>query len=581
MSETQSPEAGESIVKASFAVGLAHLCLKFTGLAQAIVAAKYISGRDYDAVYVVAFEGIIYTLFLVGEESIGPSFLPVFLGEKDKQGEEDAWALANVVLTLQTLLLAVAMALVLCFPDFLIGHFTDWQLPADQDRWATTRTGLMWLAPSLLCLSLGSTTYMLLNGYKRFFLAAFGDASWKICVVIALIGGQVLFGWDVKALIFGLLIGSVAKLLTHLWGLRRQLHFLRPSLNWRNPALRTMLLLILPLLAGILVAKVRDVFNNVWVLSTIPEIDGLMQANSLGRKLFLAISWLVPYAVSIAMFPFFCELVDREDHRKLGNILTSASRMMLCVLVPAALLIVVLAYPLCAVLLLRGEFDLQSAQWTALSTACYTLVMPAFALEYILIQGFFANRKMVSITVIGMIFSFFSVGVSYVFIVRIFGPVRLLTEPHLALVAVALGYVLSRTLKTMAMILVLRRRVPMFPLGPTLGFLVRLAAISAVTAGAAWGTARILEQPLALADAYAALADDPAATMSGSQAKLRLLLQMAAAGFVAGLAFLGAARALQLREPFDVWYWGTRKFAGLGQRLQKLRERFGNGPSDQ
>jgi hypothetical protein len=38
------------------------------------------------------------------------------------------------------------------------------------------------LGPAVIGLSLGSTTYVLLNGYKRFFLAAFGDAVWKFAV---------------------------------------------------------------------------------------------------------------------------------------------------------------------------------------------------------------------------------------------------------------------------------------------------------------------------------------------------------------------------------------------------------------
>ena len=71
-------------------------------------------------------------------------------------------------------------------------------------------------------------------------------------------------------------------------------------------------LLAIPLLAGILIAKVRDQVNDVYVLSALDE-SGLMQANSMGRKLQSTLLYLVPYTLSIAVFPFFCELVDRDS----------------------------------------------------------------------------------------------------------------------------------------------------------------------------------------------------------------------------------------------------------------------------
>ena len=59
------------------------------------------------------------------------------------------------------------------FPDRVIGLLTAWDATGAASKVSLARTALVWLAPALIGLSLGSTTYMLLNGYKRFFLAAF------------------------------------------------------------------------------------------------------------------------------------------------------------------------------------------------------------------------------------------------------------------------------------------------------------------------------------------------------------------------------------------------------------------------
>jgi hypothetical protein len=143
-----------------------------------------------------------------------------------------------------------------------------------------------------------------------------------------------IFGMDHRALFLGILVGSAAKLLTHAVGLIKHLHYLRPSLDWRNPAFRTMLVLMLPLLAGIIFAKIRDNFNNIYILTHIDQ-QGILMANDLGRKLFATIQWLVPYALQIALFPFLCELVSQQDRKKLGMVLGSSCKLLLAVFVPA------------------------------------------------------------------------------------------------------------------------------------------------------------------------------------------------------------------------------------------------------
>lgn len=495
---------------------MAHLCLKFVGLIQAKAAAHYLSTSEYEPILVVAFTGVIGTLFLIGEEVIGPSFLPVFMREMDEKGEKDAWNFANVLLTIQAILLLVAVGSIMLFPDFFIRLFTEWRAIDNPERYALLRRSLVILAPALFFLSIGSTTYMLLNGHKRFFLAAFGDASTKICVVVALFLGMGLFGIGAKAVFFGLLLGSVAKLLTHLLGMLRELRFFRFSLAWRNPAVKAMVLLMLPLLAGIVIAKVRDNFNSIYSLSRYGDDPGLLMANDLGRKLFASIQWLVPYALQIALFPFLCELVDKDDRAKLGEVLSTSCRHLVAVFVPGAIMIAVLAVPISAFIFLGGRADFQVVvTWTGLATACYTLVLPAAAMECVLMQGFFADRKMISVTLIGVVSSLLSVAVSLVFIVV------LKVEATLALVAISLGFVGSRFLKSIALAVYLRRSVPMFPLGETVSFVCRIAlvgmAVAVVTYGAGKVVGRVLPDGLdsARASYLAATAGSGTTTVAG------------------------------------------------------------------
>jgi len=553
MDKTKKTGLAEKIIHAGFIVGLAHILLKFAGLIQVRFATQYLEPSLYEPILVVAFGGILNNLFLIGEEVIGPTFLTVFMKEREDGGESRAWKFASQFLTFQGLLLLLLVATIVCWPDFYIGLFTSWTPESQPLLYARLRTCLRILAPALWFLSLGSTTYVLLNGYKKFFLAAFGDTTTKICIILGLVVGMGIFGCDFRALLAGILIGSAGKLLTHLAGILGPLRNFRPSLNWRNPALKAMVILMIPLFAGIIFAKVRDVFNNVYILSRLDR-EGILMANDLGRKLFASIQWLVPYSLQIALFPFLCELVSKNDRQKLGEILGNSCRLLLTVFGPLATTLAALAMPCTIALFLGGKTGFELASWAGVSTACYTLVLPAAAVECVLMQGFFADRRAVAVTVIGISASLLAVVISYVCIV-----VCGISQPVPVLCVVSLGFVLSRFLKSCALACYFQRSAPLFQYREIIVFLLKVLALSLLTGGCAWllsqAVATVL--PDGIADAFAALQENPAANPAVS--RLRIFLRLAIAGGGACLAFCLGSILLRLQEPRLMLGWVKQK----------------------
>ncbi len=564
MSEAKPKTLADRIISASVVVGLAHLCLKFAGLIQSKFAAQYLDSMTYDTIMVVAFTGVINTLFLVSEEVIGPSFLTLFMRERDEKNEKAAWDFANLTLTFQTIVLLFLVLSVAVWPDFYIRLFTEWTPETHPEQYHLLRIGLRILAPSLYFLSIGSTTYIILNGYKKFFLAAFGDASTKICIIIALVTGIILQKFMAfpiyYALFAGILIGSVGKVATHLAGMLHQLKLLRPNFSWNNPAFKAMLVLMIPLLLGIIFAKVRDNFNNIYCLSRLNEA-GLMKANDLGRKLFASIQWLVPFTLQIALFPFLCELVNKNDRVALGKVLGTSCRLLLSFFVPGSILLAVLGIPLTILIYWGGHTDVSQAYWAGISTSCYCLVLPAAAAECVLMQGFFADQKTMAVTVIGILSSVISVIFSYIFIVKLNVPARQ------ALIVVALGFVISRFVKSVALAIYLGRSTPMFRLGETMVFLLKLVVLALLVGGAAYGVSLAMQH--ILPDGVAATIANTNPDLEIASSRLRLALRIMVSGGAGAIVFVAGALLLRLQETQQMFQWILEK--ALPKRFRKTK----------
>ncbi len=530
------------IAKASLIVLVAHQLLKLAGLAQAIVAGALLERQELDAVYVLAFEQVIFALFLVGEEIIGPTFLPVFSNLMREQGEAEAWRFAGHVLGLQTLLLLVVAGMLTAWPVEMIRWLSSSYIDANPERLALAASSVRYLAPALVVLSLGSTTYILLNGYKRFFLAAFGDTAWKLIALVALVAGAKLAGTPARWLVVGLAWGASAKLAVHVIGLWHERRLWRIGLDFRHPGVRSMALLALPVVVGVLLAKARDYMNNGYLLTTL-DTPGLLAANSYGRKLYTTLAWLIPYPVSIAMFPFFCDMEAEGRRDKLAEIVTASGRMVLAITLPLSLVCVVLAEPLASLFFEWGKFDAQQVRWTAVSLQAYILVLPAFSLEIFLMQAYFASRRMVSSVALGAFFSLLSVGLAWA------GIVVLGARGATALLVIALSFTLCRTLKTVALVGVLRRSHPVFAGSDTGAFFARMAVCGFLSAAAVALTECVFQ------------------ALFSATTKPIILMRCTAGSTAAVLVFIMTTKLLRLEEPKQMMAWA----------LRKLKERRGGG----
>jgi len=450
------------ILSAGFFVALAMLVFKFLGLIQARLIGGYCDHITRD-LFSFSYDTVFMGIFLIGEEAFTPVFLPLFMTLLSKD-EKQAWEFAGAALTFQFLLTIILAGICGLFPEQIVSLLTAWDVEGANPLYSILAPKyIRYMSLGLFGMCLSSLTYMILNGYKRFFRAALGDAFLKAGIISGLVIGVSIKGdlsaqTSVIALSSGVITGSLFKLLIHLTGLRKELPALKLNIRFSSPIFLQYLWLVLPLLGGVFFARFRDTFNQAYILSNIHE-EGLLAANVWGRKIYQAVSAILPYALSIAVFPFLCELQQKQDKEKQGELLTQSCTLLLLLCMPLSAMLCGVVSPLTRMIYETGRFGANDSILVATSTFCYTVVLPAYALEMVLMQAYFAEKKTPTVTLIGIVFSVLSIGISAI------GILHFHWHGTMALIAVAGGYTFSRMLKTLVLMAYARTFIPIFGSG--------------------------------------------------------------------------------------------------------------------
>jgi len=591
-------------LKAGVAVLIAHICLKLFGLIQNNIVPNYFGPVASD-VFIFVYGIVISTAFNIGEQCMAPAVLPVFAHAREKDGEARAWRCVSTIFNAQLIVLLAVTLLLIFAAKPITGALTQWDVemtletaagrvegellridaeayvlsvndversvPFDELKTAPNpaelaslrkdlakkheRSGvaekmLPWMAPGLIGMSLASITYVILNAYKEFFWAAIGDSILKLCVLLGAVLGALVSkratgeyaNW--QYLIVGAVAGGTLKMATHVIALRwSRLRLYRPSLDFRDPYVREFLILMLPLFAGIFISSGRDmVINNV--LTTQELLPTYFKQ---GKSAIDTLSFLVPYTLSIALLPYFCDLSAQGDNAQLGALLTRTIRMLLWFFVPVSIVLAVAAVPVCFVLFSGKLIDAEMSKNSALVMQCFSLQLPFAALEIMVMQAFFSNRRMIAPTVAGLVFSMLAAGAAYWLVIS-----NRMESATDILLTVALCLVISKIIKSILLVGMLRTTVPVMPAGETFGFLSRLVIAGAGSAAAAWSAGWLWR------------AAELSARLPGKRAGP--LGECIAIGLAGAVVYLILSLLLRMHEPSECWYWTREKLKRRGKK---------------
>lgn len=389
-------EGDRSLVRSSAIVGLGTALSRLTGFLRVSALAALGFGRLTD-VYNVANStpNILYELLLGG--ILTATLVPLFV-EHHQRGDRTASDAINTLVVVA--LVAVTVFGVVGAP-WIVEVYLVRARGADLAVQRALATDLLrWFMPQVFFYGITTLATAMLNARHRFAAAAFAPALNNVVAISVLLALPRVAGAapDVRrvaddpvlvALLgAGTTAGIAAMALVLLPALVRAGASFRWHLELRHPAVRRLLSLS-GWSVGYVVAN-QVAFWVVLVLAYRGEGDPSVYLAAF--TFFQLPHGLFAVSIMTAVAPELADAATRHDRDRLRDRFAQGLRLMLCAVMPSAVVLGVLARPIVNALLGYGAFSSRDAALTASTLAAFAVGLVCFSLYLYTLRAFYAEQ---------------------------------------------------------------------------------------------------------------------------------------------------------------------------------------------
>ena len=150
------------------------------------------------------------------------------------------------------------------------------------------------------------------------------------------------------------------------------------------------------------------------------------------------------------MFPFLCDMAKEKDYKQFGAVVTGALKLLALFFVPITVGTILLRRPVVQFLYDWGKWTDVSTDLTSLALGLYVIALTFYSAEAILMQSFFSMQNTWIPVAVGLAASS----------LQVLGLWAAISYFHLnEFYCVALAFPLSRILKNVVLILLMKRKV--------------------------------------------------------------------------------------------------------------------------
>jgi putative peptidoglycan lipid II flippase len=374
----------------SIATGISRV----VGLAREVVAAGFFGTRGPISAFTIAFQipNLVSNLF--ANAALSAAFVPVFTDLLQQGRKKEAFRLASTLLWIILIVLGAVTAVFVLAAGLIMPLFTGPTFNAPLDAFTVAFSQILF--PVVLLIGLTGLFVGILQSYEHFTIPAIAPAVWNLVIIMLLIVLRSHFhggyenGDQVYAYAIAILAATGVQTLMVFGALRRIDFRLQFSIDWRDPRVKQVFVLMLPVTIGLGIVNLDQLINSVFGTLVNKEAP---RAIDNAFRIYMLPQGLFSVAVATVLFPTLSRMAARKDVRDMRRTIGVGMRQINLLLIPSAAFMLVLTTPIVRLVFERGHFNARSTELVSEALFWFAFSLPFGGLNLLLTRVFFSVKR--------------------------------------------------------------------------------------------------------------------------------------------------------------------------------------------
>ena len=407
-----------SVARSAGIVSVAVMGSRVLGLVREQVFSSFFGASFANVAFQVAFRIPNLLRDLFAEGALSAAFVATFSQTLTKQGEREAWRLANLVNNGLIIALSFITVLGIIFSPEIVS-FLIRDVPIEPARaqlmfdLAVKMTRILF--PFLLMVSLAAVAMGVLNTRGRFGVPASASTMFNVGSIVGGLACAYLMAPEyitntavslfnrqqhaeddygaaaaITGMAVGTLIGGMLQWLIQVPSLRAVGYRWRPIVSFRDTGVRQVMRMMTPAIIGSAALQVNVVVNTIFATG-VAEGAVVWLGNAF-RLIYLPIG-IFGVAISTATLPVTSRAAAMDNLDEFRRTLTNSLRLTMLLTIPSAVGLIILREPIIALIYQYGRFRPGDTVQTAMALACYAIGLTAYSADRVLAPSFYALRN--------------------------------------------------------------------------------------------------------------------------------------------------------------------------------------------
>jgi putative peptidoglycan lipid II flippase len=363
---------------------------RIAGLLREIVASSYFATSGAFSAFTIAFQvpNVVRSLF--ADAALSAAFVPVFTELLEQGRRKEAFRLASTLFFLILTLLGAITIVFVAAAGVIMPLFTGDTFSA---QLVDLTVGLSRvLFPVVLILGLNGLVIGILNAYDHFTIPALSPLVWNFVILACLIGSNQILSGDKQLYGYavGVIAGTAVQFALALPQLAKLGFKLQVSFHFRDPRVRQVLRLMLPVTIGL------GLINfNLLINSTLGSLvnDDAPRAIDAAFRIYMLPQGMFSVAIATVLFPTLSRFAARKDFDSLRDLVGNGMRQVFLLLIPAAAATLALSTPITRLIYQHGAFGPSSTDLVSTALFWFSFSLPFSGVNLLLTRTFFSLQR--------------------------------------------------------------------------------------------------------------------------------------------------------------------------------------------